>query len=193
MNTTETLTPPGTVALPGFGFVPALPEALHPVATVAGEEIPAGTWGVAAWRDGDSSPSIVASGKQSPVWAARLGADLAKAWKTDRVWLVRRMPGAVTVHTLDYARSGNTLGTMLIEPAGHDAYPDAWEHVVQSLTGDPERDGLHHRRVFEAWRKAHGFGAHAKSVDVITAAGTDPLEPLEYHAAYVLLVFTKTV
>lgn len=185
MTTTDTTR--RTVELPGFGAVPALPEELEPVA-LAAAEISAGTWGVVAWPMGDAAPRVIESDRQNPLWAARLGADLARSWRTDQVWLVRRMPGAVTVHTLDYAHPGNTLGTMLVEPAGADTYPDAWQHVLDSNTGDPDRDGLRRRSIFEAWRDAHGFAATASALDVITAATATPCEPLRYQRAYVLIV-----
>lgn len=183
MNTTNP-----TVYLHGIGHVPALAPEMHPVGLAAAEALPTGTWGVVAWPAGNPVPTLVESDRPSVIHAQRLAADIARAWDTDRVYLVRRCPVAVTVHSRVYPDAGHLLGSLPVAADGYDKYRDAWHHILHSSTGDPQRDSAHVRNIEAAWRLAHGIAESAPPVDVVNAVAGGPLPAGVYLTAYIAVL-----
>lgn len=187
MTTANAPTP--TIHLDGIGEVPALPEELHPVAAIAAVELPAGlpigTWGVVAWPAGADTPTLVERNHQTVIAARRYADRIVTTWGTNRVYLVRRCPTAVTVHSLAYPNRGHLLGSL---EADAGAYADAWNHAMCGVTGDPLRDGQHAQSLIAAWRRAHGLPAATSALDVVHAVTGSPLSPMEYLNAYCLVL-----
>lgn len=195
MNTTDHA-PALTVSLDGIGDRPALAAELHPVALCAAltmsppgrPAMPAGTWGVVVWPADTDTPTLAVAGRQSVIIAHRLADLAATANPTDRVYLVRRCPVAVTVHSLTYPHRGHLLGSLPVDANEASRYAGAWHHAMNSASGDNLRDEQHAHNLLETWRRAHGLTAGTSAVDIITAVAAAPRTPLEYLNAYCMVL-----
>lgn len=162
-----------TATLELAGTVPALPAELIPVAEAA-RDLPVRTWGVVIWPD--QQPTLAAGELGNQIVAGRLAEVLAGTYG-QAVFVVYRCPTAVTVHTSQVGRRGNTLGTMTVRT--DQQLHTRWSQLVQ-WQSSAERDAL----IIDAMRHAHHLPAGTTAGQVLLYALGHPIDQVGYLTAY---------